>query len=151
MTAGIALVAINLLVVNQTIADFERNGALRNFSDAVFPLSKEFTDPAQPVVIVDWGITDVLSFLHQGHIALRNGEPPFKTDSPSKEDRKSIDWLLLADNPIFVTHVPGQENSPEIRPNLDRAAAERGLHRELIKIVPDSNGRPIFEIFRFVK
>jgi hypothetical protein len=151
MTAGIALVAINLLVVNQTIADFERNGALRNFSDAVFPLSKEFTDPAQPVVIVDWGITDVLSFLHQGHIALRNGEPPFKTDSPSEEDRKSIDWLLLADNPIFVTHVPGQENSPEIRPNLDRAAAERGLHRELIKIVPDSNGRPIFEIFRFVK
>jgi hypothetical protein len=151
MTAGAVLVAINLLVVNQTIADFERNGALGNFTDAIFPLSKEFTDPVRPVVAVDWGMVDALSFLHHGHIALRNGDPPFKTDSPSEEDRKSIDWLLLTDNPIFVTHVPGLENFPEVRPNLDRAAADRGLHRELVKIVPDSNGRPVFEIFRFVK
>jgi hypothetical protein len=152
MAAGAALVAINLLVVNQTIADFERNGALGNFSDAVFPLANEFTDPAGAVVTVDWGIVDVLSFLdHRRNLNLRIGDPPFMTDSPSAQDRKSIDWLLLADNPIFVTHVPGQENFPEVRPNLDRAAAEHGLHRELVKIVPDSNGRPVFEIFRFVK
>jgi 4-amino-4-deoxy-L-arabinose transferase-like glycosyltransferase len=151
MTAGAALVAINLLVVNQAIADFERNGAIESFSDAVFPLSKEFTDPARPVITVDWGIVNVLSFLHHGQLTLRVGDPPFKTDSPSEEDRKSMDWLLLTDDPVFVTHVPGLENTPEVRPRLDRAAAERGLRRELIKIVPDSNGRPVFEIFRFVK
>ncbi len=152
MIAGAALVAINLLVVNQTIADFERNGAIRNFSDAVFPLAKEFTNPARPVITVDWGIVDALGFLdHQRGLALRVGDPPFMTDSPSQQERKSIDWLLLTDNPIFVTHVPGLENTPEVRPRLDRAAAERGLHRELIKIVPDSNGRPVFEIFRFAK
>jgi hypothetical protein len=148
--AGAALVAINLLVVNQAIADFERNGALGNFSDAVIPLSKEFTDPARPVVSADWGMIDVLAFLHGGRIPQKNGIPPFMTDSPSEQDRKSIDWLLT-DDPIFVTHVPGQENFPEVRPNLDRAATDRGLRRELIKIVPDSNGRPVFEIFRFVK
>jgi hypothetical protein len=152
MTAGAALVAINLLVVNQVIADFERNGAMRNFSDAVFPLANEFTDPARPVITVDWGIVDVLGFLdHDRHLTLRVGDPPFMTDSPSEQERKSIDWLLLTDDPIFVTRVPGLENSPEVRPRLDRAAAQRGLHRELIKIVPDSNGRPVFEIFRFVK
>ena len=63
MIAGAALVAINLLVVNQAVADFERNGAIRNFSDAVFPLANEFTDPARPVITVDWGIVDVLGFL----------------------------------------------------------------------------------------
>jgi 4-amino-4-deoxy-L-arabinose transferase-like glycosyltransferase len=152
MTVGAALVAINLLVVNQAVADFERNGAMRSFSDAIVPLSKEFTDPARPVIAVDWGIVDVLAFLdHQRGLTLRVGDPPFMTDSPNEQDRKSIDWLLLTDDPIFVTHVPGLENSPEVRPRLDRAAADHGLHRELIKIVPDSNGRPVFEIFRFVK
>jgi hypothetical protein len=152
MTAGAALVAVNLLVVNQEIADFERNGAIENFSDAVFPLSKEFTDPARPVITVDWGIVGVLGFLdHERGLALRIGDPPFMTDSPSQQERKSIDWLLLTDDPIFVTHVPGLENTPEVRPRLDRAAADRGLHRELVKTVPDSNGRPVFEIFRFVK
>jgi len=152
MIAGAALVAINLLVVSQAIADFERNGAPFGFSDAIFPLAAEFTDPARPVITVDWGIVDALGFLdHARGLTLRLGDPPFNTDSPSEQDRKSIDWLLLSDDLIFVTHVPGLENFPEVRPRLDRAAADRGLHREVVKIVPDSNGRPVFEIFRFVK
>jgi hypothetical protein len=152
MAAGAVLVAINLLVVNQAIADFERNGAIRNFSDAIFPLANEFTDSVRPVITVDWGMVDVLGFLdHKRGLTLRIGDPPFMTDSPSEQDRKTIDWLLFTDDPIFVTHVPGLENFPQVRPNLNRAAADRGLHRELVKIVPDSNGRPVFEIFRFVK
>jgi hypothetical protein len=151
MTAGAALVAINLLVVNQTLADFERNGSPSKFSDACFALSKELSNPGQPVITLDWGMIDMLAFLHQGRLTLRIGDPPFMTDSPGEQDRKTIDWLLFTGNPVFVTHVPGLENFPEVRPNLARAAAERGLRKEPIKIVPDSNGRPVFEIFRFVK
>lgn len=151
MSAGAALVAINLLVVNQTVADFERNGSPSKFSDACFALSKEISDPGPPVVTLDWGMIDMLAFLHQGRLTLRVGDPPFMTDSPSENERKSIDWLLSDRDAIFVTHVPGRENSPEVRPNLDRAAADRGLRKDPIKIVPDSNGRPVFEIFRFVK
>jgi Dolichyl-phosphate-mannose-protein mannosyltransferase len=151
IVVGVALIAANLLVVNQAIADFERNGAPGNFSDAVFALSKEFRNPIQPVITVDWGMIDVLSFLHRGRLTLRLGDPPFMTDSPSDGDRNTIEWLLSDPTSLFVTHVPGLENWTQVRQNLDHAAADRGLHRELVKVIPDSNGRPVFEIFRFVK
>ena len=151
MSVGAALVAINLLVVNQAVADFERNGAPQNFTDASFALSKEISDPGPLVVTLDWGMIDTLAFLHQGRVTLRIGDPPFMTDSPSENERKTIDWLLSYPGAIFVTHVPGRENFPAVRPHLDRAAADRGLRKEPIKIVPDSNGRPVFEVFRFVK
>ena len=151
LVAGSALVAINLLVLNQTIADFERNGAPRNFSDASFALSKELSDSGPPVITFDWGIVNMLAFSHRGRLALRTGDPPFLTDSPSQDERKSIDWTLSDREAILVTHVLGFENWTGVRPRLDRAAADRGLRRETIKIVPDSNGRPVFEIFRFIK
>jgi len=148
--AAAVLAVINLLVVNQHMADFERYGTAGNFSDAVFGLSKQFSGHTT-VMLFDWGIVDQLAFLHKGGLDLVNGSPPFSNDSPSPEDQKSIDWMFSNENAFLVTRVPGQENYPAIRARMDQAGAAAGLHRRIIKVIPDSNGRPNYEIFRFEK
>jgi hypothetical protein len=145
------LVVINLLVIVQLVADFERNGARGNFTDASLALSSEFSDSNKPVVVLDWGILNGLAFLHQGHLQLRSGGGPFQTDSPTSDERASMDWLLSDPQSIFVTHVAGRETWPDVRPRLNRVVAERGIRKEMIKIIPDSNGRPVFELFRLLK
>jgi hypothetical protein len=146
------LAAINLLSVNQHIADFERYGAVGNFSDAIFGLSKQFRDSdGRRIVACDWGIPYQLAFLQQGRLTTQNGDGPFLTGSPSAAQQNEIEWMFGLQDAVFVTRVAGQELEPKVRPNMDRAAAAAGLHRQVIKLIPDSNGRPIFEIFRFEK
>lgn len=146
------LAATNLLVVNEYIADFERYGSCPNFSDAVFAMSRAFDGRGdQPVIATDWGIVSQLAFLHQGKLSLISGDPPFFNDPPSPQEQKSIDWMLSMENAWFVTRAPGEENTPVVRINMDKAAARAGLHRVILSTIPDSNGRPSYEVFRFEK
>jgi hypothetical protein len=146
------LAATNLLVVNEYIADFERYGSRPNFSDAVFAMSREFDGRwDDPVIATDWGIVNQLSFLHQGKIKLVSGDPPFFNDPPSPGDQRSIDWMFSTEGAVFVTRAAGLEETPVVRGNMDKAAAHAGLHRVILKTIPDSNGRPSYEIFRFEK
>src|SRR5580658_8179351 len=59
------LAGMNLLVVNQYILQFERNGAEGPFTDAIYPLSASLSDiPGQTVYVLDWGIQFPLDVLH---------------------------------------------------------------------------------------
>ena len=146
------LAATNLLVVNEYIADFDRYGSRPNFSDAVFAMSREFDGRGdKPVIATDWGIVSQLAFLHQGKLHLISGDPPFFNDPPSPGEQRSIDWMLSMENALFVTRAPGDENTPVVRGNMDKAAAQAGLRRVILRTIPDSNGRPSYEIFRFEK
>jgi Dolichyl-phosphate-mannose-protein mannosyltransferase len=150
--AASLLITVNLLVVNQAVADAERNGSPGNFSDASFGLSREFEANRSPIVFtLDWGILDMLAFTERGRLPLRIGEGALKTASPNEDERKEIDWVFSNQDAIFVTHVVGRENWPEVRTNLDREAAAHGVRKEIVKIVPDSNGRPVFEVFKFIQ
>ena len=40
---------------------------------------------------------------------------------------------------------------PEIAQRLNQAVLAAGLRKELLRTIPDSNGRPVFEIFRLVR
>ncbi len=144
------LIAVNLLMVNQAVADAERYGAPRNFSDASYGLSRELAAIHPPLVFaLDWGMVNMLAFTQHGRLHLEIREEPFKTDSPNQDQRKEIDWILSNRDAVFVNHVVGMENMPEIRPNLDREAEAHGLRKEILKIVSDSNARPVFEIFKY--
>lgn len=149
--AAIVLVVSNLLVVNQAIADCERNGTPANFSNAQLGLAHDFAEIRAPIVFtLDWGIVDVLAFAERGRLALHSAESPFRTETPTADNLKEIDWILAQPGAVFVNHVPGFENWPEVRRNLDRMLAQRALRKEILTIVPDSNARPVFEIFRVV-
>jgi len=153
---AVALIAANLLVINQYVLDFERDGPGDQFTDALFPLSSALADPVdpkveQPVYVLDWGMLNTLAMFHQGRLLLRPEDAPFSTDSPSESDRRAMNIMFSDPNALFVGHVPSREVTPGIGKRLEQAAAAAGLQKEMIRSIADSNGRPVFEVFRLVK
>ncbi len=143
------LVSLNLLVVNQYIAQFERNGADGPFTDAIYPLSRALSEvPGQMIYVLDWGIQFPLDILHSGRLRMASGHDPFMTDHPSNSDRGAAYRMLLDPAAIFVAHTEKRENFVGVRKRFDQAAAESGCHEVPVQTVPDSNGRPVFEVFK---
>jgi len=150
--AAIALVGLNLLVINQYIAQFERDGAESGFTDAIYPLSTSLVEvPGQNVHFADWGMLNSIALLHQGRLQLRVASNPFMIDPIYDTDEQHLATLVSDPNGLFVGHVPARDVFPGVRARLDHAASKIGYRRDLIRTIPDSNGRPVFEVFRFVR
>jgi 4-amino-4-deoxy-L-arabinose transferase-like glycosyltransferase len=148
--AGAVLAASNLLVINQYFFQFERYGAYGRFSDAIYPLSDSLSGPAgQTIYVIDWGIFDSLQFLHWGKLDLRVSSEPFMTDTPSAAQRREIATMLADPHGLFVTHIRPLEMFQGVVERLEAAAGATGYEPEFIRIIKDSNGRPVFELIRF--
>ena len=142
---------MNLLVLNQYVYQFERDGAGDVFTDALYPLSAsldEYSD--RTLYFIDWGIYENLNLLHEGRLNFRNAIDPVHTDSPGGEQLTEIRDLLRDPNGLILDHVREHEVFSDVGARLDRAARSFGYRREVVRTIPDSNGRPMFEIVRFV-
>ena len=148
--AGAVLVALNLLVVNQYISDFERDGAAGNFTDALFPLSSALPS-GRPIYVMDWGMINTLALLHQGRLPLNEAHGFIRQRRANQIQRQIIQRMLADSSAIFLDHVPSREVFSGIRVRLDRAAAANGYQEAPVQTIFDSNGRPVFEMFRFRK
>jgi cell division protein FtsW (lipid II flippase) len=145
----IFLVAGNLLVVNQYIAQFERNGADGPFSDAIYPLSSALSEvPGQTVYVLDWGIQFPLDVLHDGHLHMVSGHDPFMEDNFSDWGKGAAARMFADRRAVFVAHTEKRENFVGVRKRFDQAASIVGCHEDSLETVPDSNGRPVFEVFK---
>jgi hypothetical protein len=148
-SAAILLVVMNLLVINQYIAQFERNGADGPFSDAIYPLSAALSDvPGQKIYVLDWGIQNPLNLLHDGRLTMTSGHDPFMSDTPSDWLKAAADRMFRDPGGLFIAHTEKRENFTGVRQRFDQAAAAAGCHEASLQTIPDSNGRPVFEIFR---
>jgi 4-amino-4-deoxy-L-arabinose transferase-like glycosyltransferase len=164
LAAGVVLVVFNLLVVNQYLYQFERNGAAGNYTDALNTLSDALADPPrrvsrqsegatqtvedQPIYVVDWGMLNTLGLLHQGRLTLREGTEPFNKDDPRPFERRMIAIMFSDPNALFIGHTEPRMVFPDVAKRLDQAALAAGLHKALLRTISDSNGHPVFEIFR---
>ena len=147
---GAVLAASNLLVINQYFFQFERYGACASFSDALYPLSDSLSDQAgQAIYVIDWGMFDSLSFLHRGNLDLRVSSEPFMTDTPDDAQRREIATMLADAHGLFLTHVRPLEMFQGVVERLEAAAGAAGYEPDFIRIIKDSNGRPVFELIRF--
>jgi 4-amino-4-deoxy-L-arabinose transferase-like glycosyltransferase len=150
MVLAVALIAMNLVVLNQYLAQFDRNGPAEIFTDAVYPLSDRLAAfSGRPIYVIDWGMLNVLTFLHQGHLDLEDGSAPL-TAAPSELQQKILRVMITNPAAVFVGHIPGEEIFPQVNGRLDQAAQGLGYRKELLETVPDSNGRPRFEVFRYL-
>ncbi len=70
------------------------------------------------------------------------------TDTPTDGDRAAAARMLADPNALFIAHVENRENFTGVHRRFDQAAAAAGCHEEQFRTVPDSNGRPVFEVFR---
>jgi hypothetical protein len=146
------LACSNLLVVNQYIYQLERNGADGGFADAIYAVSRQIPATSdQQIYVMDWGLMQTLTLLHRGKLHLLPESEPFQTASPDEGERRMIAKVLADPHGLFLGHVPEREVFTGVRQRLEDAASQAGYRRQTLEVVPDSNGRPVFEVFRFEK
>ncbi len=144
------LVGANLLVVNQYIVQFERNGSKGSFTDAINPLADSLARTAgDNIYVIDWGIYEILDFLQQGKLHLSHVDFLLIQATPDPGQRRLIDAMLADPHALFVSHVPAREAFHGVGEHLDIIARSEGYEKVPIHIVADRNGRAIFQIFRF--
>jgi hypothetical protein len=146
ITLGIAMVLLNLLVVNQYVFQFDRYGAAGGFTDALFPLAQALPEDRR-VNVIDWGILATMELAHQGHLQARFAGDPLRTDSPNPVEQAQLRAMLGEADAVFVDHVAAREAFQGVGENLDRFATAAGYRKQVVRTVADSHGRPVFEIF----
>jgi hypothetical protein len=143
------LAGANLLVVNQYIVQFERNGTVGSFTDAMSPLAESLAGSTNTIHIVDWGIFEPVNFLQQGKLHLHQSYPFLIQATLDAGQRREIDAMLTDSHGLFVGHVPSREVFHGVTERLETIAREEEYEKEPIRIVADRNGRAVFQIFRF--
>jgi 4-amino-4-deoxy-L-arabinose transferase-like glycosyltransferase len=149
IVAAAGMVLMNLLVVNQYVLQFERAGAAGGFTDATFALDRLLPED-RTIYVTDWGMNATLQLTHQGRLHLRHAADPLVSDSPTQEQREQLMRMLSDSDAIWLSHVPGREAFQGVDAHLDRFASQAGYRREPIRTITDSNGRPVYQIFRFL-
>ena len=144
------LIGANLLVVNQYIAGFERNGSYWTFTNAINPLAESLAPTSgENIRFIDWGICEPVVFLLRGRSNLSESDSLLMQSTPDPGQRREIDAMLLDPNALFVDHIPAFEVFRGVGAHLEATARSEGYEKIPIRTVADRNGRSIFEVFRF--
>lgn len=148
-----AVLAVSgLLVINQYLFQLEHFGADGAFTDAIYALSQRLPAAAEDkLYIMDWGMTQTLTLLHQGKLPLTSGSDPFLTAEPDAMGERIITNMLSDPHALFVGHVREREVFSGVGQRLDDAASAAGYRKQMVQTVTDSTGRPVFQVFRFDK
>jgi hypothetical protein len=65
---------------------------------------------------------------------------------------KEDEWKALSDPAtVWLEHAPGLESKPGVNERILRAASAAGFDPVMPETYFDSNGRPIFQTFRFAQ
>lgn len=148
---AVALLAgANLLVVNQYIDQFERNGSYGVFTDATNPLADSLArTPDENIYVIDWGIYETLDFLQPGKLHLHPVDTLLIQATPNPAQIHEIDAMILDTRALFVDHIAALEAFRGVDARLETAARSKGYEKVPIRTVADRNGRAIFQVFRF--
>jgi hypothetical protein len=137
-----AMTVSSLLVTNEYYRMTLRNGGAQAWSDAIFPLSSYLKGvPARAVICEDWGIMDSLRLLNRGKLPLEGG-----TDRTTGDPALH---LISEGGNVFIAHTKAYEFFPDNR-KLVEFAAGAGYIPEIMATIPDSHGRPVFEVYHFM-
>ena len=149
VAGAVVLCTANALLLNEYLARAIRHGPTTIWTDAASPLAR-FLEESRPeaVFVNDWGIFNVLRVLGRGRLPLLLGSDPFMDDDISPDDQRLIDLMFSSPRYVFVTHTEGNEVFTGVDARFTRAAAARGLRKNLLAVIRDSHQRPIFQVFR---
>jgi hypothetical protein len=148
VVAVLYLAAENLLVTNQYFYQMARYGPASIWTDAIYDLSRTVGElKPSKVVIDDWGMVNQLLLLHRGRLSLEYAGDNF-LDTSLPEAEKEWDRGRLQQG-LWVGHTPSHEEFSGANDRIVNKAASAGFQKEVIKVISDRNGRPIFEIFHF--
>jgi hypothetical protein len=151
LVSGVLFLAVdNLLLTNEYFFQLDAYGATKSWSDAIFRLSDEAGHIQSPELVVDdWGILNPLIILHRNRLPLVLADQSFLAPGAAEADRR---WFMrrLTDD-VWIGHTTAFQQWAGANERIVRVARAAGFEKHLIETVPDRNGRPVFEIFRFVR
>jgi hypothetical protein len=141
-----------LVLINEYYTRMWRNRGTVAWSDAVFSLADYMkTVPAETMFSLDWGFLDTLRLLSDGALPMRVGEDPIHRPQLTADDWKAVLDRISTPENVFIAHGKGFEYYPGLTAKMTQFAEGAGYRREDLATISDSNSRPMFEVFRFVK
>jgi hypothetical protein len=146
------LMASGLLVTNEYHFLMMRNGGSQNWTDAIFRLDDYMKGvTSSNVFCVDWGIMDSMRLLSRGKLPLRVGTDPITKPVLNDADREFLANTISGAGHVFINHTKDFEFFTGVNDKLVKYAADAGYRREIMAVIPDSHGRPVYEVYRFAK
>ena len=94
---------------------------------------------------------DSLQLLHQGKLMLKSRSDELNADPRNEAQEHAVRDMLLDPDGRIISHTKDHEVYRGISARLEKLADAMHLQKKLLKTIPDSNGRPIFEIFRYTQ
>jgi 4-amino-4-deoxy-L-arabinose transferase-like glycosyltransferase len=151
--ALVVMVSANVLVTNEYYWRMRRNGGALNWTDAIFRLSSylKTAPPASNIFSVDWGIMDSLRLLNRGKLTLRVGTDPISKAALTEADREFLGVMIGRPDHLFINHTKDFEFFAGLNAKLVAYAQTAGYQRRIEAVIPDNYGRPVYEVYRFVK
>jgi hypothetical protein len=151
VAAALAVMMIaGLLVTNEYFCLIVRNGGSQNWTDAIFRLSDYLkTQSPANVYCVDWGMTDSLRLLSRGRLPLRVGTDPITKHALDDKDRELLGKMITSPGNLFINHTRDFEFFKGVNDKLVNYAADAGYRRDVLTVIADSNGRPVYEVYHF--
>jgi 4-amino-4-deoxy-L-arabinose transferase-like glycosyltransferase len=151
LAAVLALLMISgLLVTNEYRCLILRNGGSPNWTDAIYRLADYMKgDSSSNVFCMDWGIMDNMRLLSRGKLPLRVGTDPIAKPALDAADREYLAPTIAGAGHVFINHTKDFEFFPGINDKLVKYAADAGYRRQVMAVIADSYGRPVYEVYRF--
>jgi len=150
--AGVLAVLMisGFLVTNEYYRMILRDGGGQNWTDAIFRLSDYMKgDSSKAVYCVDWGIMDSLRLLNHGQVPVRVGTDLVSRAETNGDARQGVMKAIAAPDSLFLAHTKDWEFFAANDEKLVNFAAANGYRREMLATIPDSWGRPVYEVYRF--
>jgi hypothetical protein len=134
------------LILNQYHSQLVRYGAPSVWSDAIFTLSDRLRQTrADHIFMMDWGMIDNVRMLTRGRLPIHVGMDAVDKDPP---DRALFQRMIELPNSVFVSFTERWEQTEGVNRRLTALAAQLGYRIELVELIKDRNGRPVFQIAR---
>jgi hypothetical protein len=153
MSGLVVLIACgNVLNTNEYLADLIKNGAVGGWTDASYRLAGGVAPyKSDWIGGVDWGYMNGLRMWYEGDLKLFNASDPVRKPAMTEADRRQLLATIESPGFVFIQHTDDKEMYPGVNGQFRDAALALGYTEHVERVVHDNEGRPVFEIFRFVR
>lgn len=140
----------NATILNQYLAQFISSGPTVIWTNAIRPLVNELGKyHGRLVFAADWGISEQVQFYGAGKIGFHRPADGVVLSLHEPLSQAYVEKSLSDPKTLFVTHTEGREAFVGVRQKLIAFAAEKGYRDEVLEVIKDRHGVPIFEIHEF--
>jgi hypothetical protein len=128
------------------------NGAVGGWTDASYRLAGAVSHyQTSWIGTVDWGYKNGLRMWYGNDLKMFSATDQTRKTSMSEDDRRAFLAELGSPGSVYIQHTDDKQMYDNVNVQLRDAALALGYAEQVERVVHDNQGRPVFEIFRFVR